>query len=114
MDGAQVEIREQESCFCRTQVPLVFGIAHGYSLTSFALDLYPLEQFNSEQMCSESTPNILIKICRKFNCGLLVSFINKTWGSATSFLINGHNKAKISGVFHWISHCHGNLLRQDN
>ena len=51
MDGAQVEIREQESCFCRTQVPLVFGIAHGYSLTSFALDLYPLEQFNSEQMC---------------------------------------------------------------
>ena len=48
MDGAQVEIREQESCFCRTQVPLVFGIAHGYSLTSFALDLYPLEQFNSE------------------------------------------------------------------
>ena len=33
------------------QVPLVFGIAHGYSLTSFALDLYPSEQFNSEQMC---------------------------------------------------------------
>ena len=51
MDGARVEIREQESCFCRTQVPLVFGIAHGYSLTSFALDLYPSEQFNSEQMC---------------------------------------------------------------
>ena len=52
MDGARVEVREQESCFCRTQVPLVFGIAHGYSLTSFALDLYPSEQFNSEQMCA--------------------------------------------------------------
>ena len=51
MDGARVDIREQESCFCRTQVPLVFGIPHGYSLTSFALDLYPSEQFNSEQMC---------------------------------------------------------------
>ena len=34
-----------------TQVPLVFGIPHGYSLTSFALDLYRSEQFNSEWMC---------------------------------------------------------------
>ena len=51
MDGARVEIREQESCFCRTQVPYVFGIPHGYSLTSFALDLYPSKQFNSEQVC---------------------------------------------------------------
>ena len=51
MDGARVEIREQESCFCRTQVPLVFGIPHSNSLTSFALDLYPSDQFNWEQMC---------------------------------------------------------------
>ena len=39
--------------FCRTQVPLVFGIPHSYSLTSFALDLYPSEQFNSEQTVLE-------------------------------------------------------------
>ena len=29
----------------------VFGIPLSYSLTSFAVDLCPLEQFNSEQMC---------------------------------------------------------------
>ena len=51
MDGARMEIREQESCFCRTQVPLVFGIPHSYSVTSFASNLHPSEQFNSEQMC---------------------------------------------------------------
>ena len=39
MDGARMEIREQESCFCRTQVPLVFGIPHSYSVTSFASNL---------------------------------------------------------------------------
>ena len=44
-----MEIREQESRFCRTQVPLVFGIAHGYSLTSFALDLYPSEQLTGNR-----------------------------------------------------------------
>ena len=43
MDGARMEIREQELCFCRTQVPLVFGIPHGYSVTSFALNLYRSE-----------------------------------------------------------------------
>ena len=46
MDGARMEIREQELCFCRTQVPLVFGIPHSYSVTSFALNLYRSEQFN--------------------------------------------------------------------
>ena len=51
IDGARMEIREQESRCCRTQVPLVFGIPHSYSVTSFASNLYPSEQFNSEQMC---------------------------------------------------------------
>ena len=50
LDGARMEIREQELCFCRTQVSLVFGIPHSYSVMSFALNLYRSEPFNSEQM----------------------------------------------------------------
>ena len=40
MDGARVEIREQESRFCRTQVPLVFGIVKNWFMLSVSISSY--------------------------------------------------------------------------
>ena len=70
--------------------------------------------FQNVKVAVNPLPIFLLKFAESFIVPCWLFSNNKEWGSAASVLIYEHNKAKINGVFHWISHCHGNLLRQDD